>query len=242
MANEVSNDYTDGRFLMYWGDAYSRGSFQNIKGTYGYYTWEDGVRNSGAVTGKNQGFYVQDSWRPSPTLTLNLGVRFENEFLPPYKAEVNGVAVANPVSFGWGDKIAPRLGFAWDMKGDGRWKLSGNFGIYYDVLKYELARGSFGSDNWFTHVYTLNDPDITKLGFKANPGALGSEITGLRQPHSPHQRRGRDRGHRPRHQALPEPRVHGRARSPVRRAVHGGHPLHAPRPAPGHRGHRRPRR
>lgn len=176
VANETSNDYTDGRFLMYWGDAFSRGSFQNVKGAYGYYTWEDGVRNSGSVNSRNQGFYLQDTWRASRSLTLNLGVRFENEFLPPYKAEVNGVKVANPVSFGWGDKIAPRLGFAWDVKGDGTWKLSGNFGIYYDVLKYELARGSFGSDNWFTHVYTLNDPDITKLG-KANPGALGSEVT-----------------------------------------------------------------
>ena len=176
VANEVSIDFTDGRFLMYWGDSYSRASIQGAKGTYGYYTWEDGVRNSGGVTGKNQGFYLQDAWRPSRTLTLNLGVRFENEFLPPYKAEVNGVPVANPVSFGWGDKIAPRLGFAWDVKGDGMWKVSGNFGIYYDVLKYELARGSFGSDNWFTHVYLLNDPDITKLGF-ANPGALGPEVT-----------------------------------------------------------------
>jgi hypothetical protein len=176
VANEVSNDYTDGRFIMNWGQAYSRGSFQNVRGLYGYYTWEDGVRNSGSVNSRNQGFYLQDTWRASRKLTLNVGVRFENEFLPPYKAEANGVKVANPVSFGWGDKIAPRVGFAWDIKGDGAWKLSGNFGIYYDVLKYELARGSFGSDNWFTHVYLLNDPDITKLG-KATPGALGPEVT-----------------------------------------------------------------
>ena len=176
VANETSQDYQDGRFLMYWGDSFSRADIQGAKGTYGYYTWEDGVRNSGSVNGRNQGFYVQDGWRAGRNLTFNLGVRFENEFLPPYKAEVNGVKVANPVSFGWGDKIAPRLGVAWDVKGDGMWKVSGNFGIYYDVLKYELARGSFGSDNWFTYVYLLNDPDITKLG-KASTGALGPAVT-----------------------------------------------------------------
>jgi hypothetical protein len=106
---------------------------------------------------------------------VNAGVRIENEFLPPFKSEVNGIKVANPVAFGWGDKVAPRLGFAWDIKGDGTWKLSSSFGLFYDTLKYELARGSFGSDFWVTHVYRLNDTDINKLG-KANPGALGPEI------------------------------------------------------------------
>jgi hypothetical protein len=104
-----------------------------------------------------------------------VGVRFESEFLPPFKAEVNGVKVANPVAFNWGDKIAPRLGGAWDLFGDGRWKLSGSFGYYYDVMKYEMARGSFGGDYWFSHVYRMDNPNVLSLG-KANPGALGAKI------------------------------------------------------------------
>jgi len=175
VGNSVSQDYLNGRFLIYWGDKYSRGSITNAGGPYGYYTWEDGIKNFGDVHSRNQAFYGQDTWHVGNRLTLNLGVRFENEYLPPYKGEVNGVKVANPVSFGWGDKIAPRLGAAWDVKGDGRWKLAGSFGIFYDVLKYELARGSFGSDVWFTHVYTLDRPDVLSLT-KANPGALGREL------------------------------------------------------------------
>ena len=175
LANDVETDYTNGRFLVYWDDVFSRGSVTNQRGTYGYYTWEDGVRNLGSVNSRNQGFYVQDQWRVSNRLTLNLGVRFENEFLPPFKAEVNGVKVSNPVSFGWGDKVAPRLGAAWDMLGDGKWKLSGSYGIFYDVLKYELARGSFGSDIWVSHVYRLDSPNVSGLS-KTNPGALGPEI------------------------------------------------------------------
>jgi hypothetical protein len=176
VSNDVSTDYTNGRFQIYWGDKFSRGNIQNATGTYGYYIWQDGVRNLGDVNSRNQGFYVQDTWRAHRNLTLNLGIRFENEFLPPYKKEVNGRTVANPVSFGWGDKIAPRVGVAWDVMGDGKWKLAGSFGFFFDVLKYELARGSFGSDYWVSHVYQLNSPNVLSLG-KANPGALGTKIT-----------------------------------------------------------------
>ena len=172
LANDVEDDYLNGRFDIYWGEAYSRGSIQNARGTYGYYIWEDGVRHNSKVNSRNQGFYIQDSWRVHPRVTLNLGVRFENEFLPPYQKEVNGVRVANPISFGWGDKVAPRLGGAWDVLGNGKWKLSGSFGRYFDVMKYELARGAFGGDYWHSRVYTLDNPNLNLLG-KATPGALG---------------------------------------------------------------------
>ncbi|MBI4909760.1 MAG: TonB-dependent receptor [Acidobacteria bacterium] len=175
LGNDVEDDYTNGRFNIFWGDSFSRGSITGQKGTYGYYIWEDGVRHKAAVNSRNQGFYVQDSWRIHKRVTLNLGVRLENEFLPPYRAEQGGKKIANPVAFGWNDKIAPRLGGAWDVKGDGRWKVSGSFGYYYDVMKYELARGSFGGDYWVSHVYLLDNPNVLSLG-KANPAALGREI------------------------------------------------------------------
>ncbi len=174
--NSVSTDYSNGRFGIYWGDKFSRGNFTNVTGQYGYYIWEDGVTNKGDVNSRNQGLYIQDGWRVSSRVTLNLGIRFENEFLPPYQSQVGGVKVANPISFDWGSKIAPRIGGAWDIKGDGRWKLSGSYGIFYDVLKYELARGSFGSDHWISNVYKLDNPNVLGLSL-ANPGALGTLIT-----------------------------------------------------------------
>jgi len=174
-ANDVATDYTNGRFLIYWGDKFSRGSINQATGTYGYYTWEDGVRLNSIVSGKNQGFYVQDGWRIHQRVTLNLGIRFENEFLPPYKAIQEGKTIKNPVVFGWGEKIAPRLGLAWDITGDGKWKLSTGYADYFDVMKFNLARGSFGGEFWVTHVYELNSPNVTSLG-KTNPGVLGKEI------------------------------------------------------------------
>ncbi len=48
--------------------------------------------------------------------------------------------------FGFGDKIAPRLGASYDVFGDGRVKLYGSWGRYFDWVKYELSRGTFGGD------------------------------------------------------------------------------------------------
>ena len=37
------------------------------------------------------------------------------------------------LEFGLGDKIAPRVGFAYDIKGDGQWKAYGSWGVFYDI-------------------------------------------------------------------------------------------------------------
>ncbi len=170
--NDVLTNYTQGRFNIAWGEAFSRGTIQNVKGPYGHYTWQDGVRLNAQVNSRNQGYYVQDSWQVLKNLTINAGIRLENEFLPPYTKEgAGGAKVANPISFGWGDKVAPLIGGAWDVRGDGKWKISASYGQYFDLMKYELARGSFGGDYWHDHVYLLNDPDISKLNL-ANPAAL----------------------------------------------------------------------
>ena len=70
---------------------------------------------SGAITG----FYLQDTWRVTPRLTMNAGVRSSESSCRRTQRVVNGREVANPIDFGWGDKIAARIGAAWDVTGSG---------------------------------------------------------------------------------------------------------------------------
>jgi hypothetical protein len=94
----------------------------------------------GKASSKDQGFFAQDSWTINNRLTLNLGIRAEIENVPSFNT-------ANPgIKFGLGDKIAPRLGFAYDPFGKGKTKIFGSYGFFYDRFKYELPRGSFGGD------------------------------------------------------------------------------------------------
>src|ERR1051325_1795528 len=109
----------------------------------------------GLAKSTNTGLYVQDSWQPKPRLTLNLGLRLENEDVPSFSE--NGQAI----KFGWGSKVAPRLGFAYDVFGDGRMKVFASYGQFYDRFKYQLPRGSFGGDKLLRYFFPLADPNYT---------------------------------------------------------------------------------
>lgn len=98
----------------------------------------------GIAENRYQAIYFQDKWRPTERLTLNLGLRFESENLPAFNTGGNTGGV--PLNFGWGKKIAPRLGGAYDLFGDGKTKVFASYGWFYDRLKFYLPRGSFGGD------------------------------------------------------------------------------------------------
>ena len=95
----------------------------------------------------SQGIFIQDRWQPVNRLSLNLGFRIEKENLPSFNQ------FPSNINFGWGDKVAPRLGFAFDLTGDGRTKIFASYGRFFDRVKFALPRGLFGGDiqldDWF---------------------------------------------------------------------------------------------
>ena len=85
LGNDVLTGNTKPRVTVYWGQLFTNpDTGVTTKGTYGYYTLNQ-IGTIGNVNSNNYSFWLQDSWSPSARLTINGGVRFENELVPSYK-------------------------------------------------------------------------------------------------------------------------------------------------------------
>jgi hypothetical protein len=168
LKNDALNGQMAPRVDLYWGASYYAVDGRVVTGKYGYFDISQRY-TAGNVTGSDVAFFLQDAWTVNQKFTLNLGLRAERETSPSY--------VPHPgVKFGFADKIAPRVGFAWDIKGNSEWKMYGSYGVYYDLLKMALGRVMFGGDKWMNYFYTLDTGDWTKVGncaFTANASGCG---------------------------------------------------------------------
>ncbi len=103
---------------------------------------------------KPLGIFWQDSWRVRPNFTLNYGVRYDIEFPPQFKSPTPlALAGYNYLGLQKGiqtdtNNIAPRIGMAWDPKGDGKTVVRASYGMFYDhplLGLYFLGDASDGS-------------------------------------------------------------------------------------------------
>ncbi len=182
--NRLSNDvranyWPDGQILVYWDLDYPAltrpGQF---RGSYGYYIDRQMI-TSGSIASNNHSLYVQDAWRVK-RFTFNLGLRAEHEYVPSFQQP----GVSNPIgiTFPFSAKMAPRFGAAYDLFGNGKAKVYASWGLFYDLMKYEASRVSFGGEKWTDFVYPLNSPDILSIHPRANPGGDLIESYNFRIP------------------------------------------------------------
>jgi hypothetical protein len=125
------------------------------------------------------GFYVQDDYKPSNRLTLNLGVRYEFVTTPKERdgkvsnlrnildpqMTFGGPLFKNPTK----TQFAPRVGFAWDVKGNGKTAVRSGFGIFYDEPLFNLYRSPI-----FRGVPFVDRAVITRPALPVNLATLGS--------------------------------------------------------------------
>jgi hypothetical protein len=174
LGNDVLFHETGNRVDLFWDR-----SFGGERGTYGYYLVrsngvdpKQGLMRTGKVSTNNVGLFVQDNWTLNNRVTVNAGLRSEKEDVPSFD-QFKGI------SFPFANKLAPRLGLAWDLKGDGRTKVYASWGMFYDIMKFELPRGSFGGEHWWDYWYTLDSADWTNLvGSGCGPDCPGRLLLG----------------------------------------------------------------
>jgi hypothetical protein len=90
--------------------------------------------------------YLNDAWKINANLSANLGVRYES-------VSGNGPTGAPLASsHSW----VPRLGVAYDLKGDGRWVFSGSYGEYSGGANpnYFQRGTNVGNPNLVEYLYT----------------------------------------------------------------------------------------
>lgn len=166
--NKVSTGYQGGGYnvAIYWDRSFtSLATGLTDRGQYGYYRVRK-IGTTGSAGSTIQHLYLQDAWQIHPRLTLNIGLRTELETIPSFTREATKQELGHDyaIRFGWEQKLAPRLGASFDVFGNGRMKVFGSWGRYFDWTKFELVRGSFGGDVWQEWWYSLDTFDIFSLG------------------------------------------------------------------------------
>jgi hypothetical protein len=154
---------------FYWNRDLVVGGVNYGRGTYGYYE----VRGNAAsgpfgsvydVHNDRWALYIQDSWTIANKLTVNFGVRAESEYVPPYSEDPSIPSDFRPLEFDFGDKLAPRIGFTYDMFGDATLKIFGTYGLYYDVIKTYMAVNSYAGFKWKSAYYSIDDYQWDQVG------------------------------------------------------------------------------
>jgi hypothetical protein len=109
------------------------------------------------VTSKRESVFLQDAWKPTGRLTINAGVRVD--FMRGYSNVLDKKVYSTT---NW----APRLGFAFDLTGDGKTVLKGHYGQYYEGIYAEQYYSAVpGIQDFVTYAF---DPAGKKCGPAGN--------------------------------------------------------------------------
>jgi len=108
-------------------------------------------------------FFVQDDWRVHPHFTVNIGLRYETELLPSPQIPNAALPLTNKFPSDRKD-FGPRLGFAWDITGDGKTIARAGYGVFYGrIINSTIANAISNTAN----------PQGSQLSFFFPQGATG---------------------------------------------------------------------
>lgn len=156
---------------------------------------------------KNAAVYAEDSIRAGNRLTLTAGVRWEALLqMDEAQGEISNLRggpldsvphVGNPILVGQKGNVAPRLGFNWDVTGDGKTSVRGGGGVFYNQItpyslremsnNYPIAtQVSINQPPQFPEVFVgftpeITRPDIASIEYKPKTPVLYSYHIGIQR-------------------------------------------------------------
>jgi hypothetical protein len=202
-----SATYAIGRHNLKFGGEFRTGSTDNLRNTFGSgeirfsdlesFTTGD-VRSSGGsfvfvgnsrriVDQKSFGAFIQDSWRVTPKLTIDAGLRYDvslpiheqHDLLANFDPSVGLVQVGRGIHQPYNtdyNNFAPRLGVAWDPRGDGNTVFRAGGGVIYEIPHISVF---IGQNNTNANGISLNPTGVT--GAPVGPGG-GTIVAATLEP------------------------------------------------------------
>ncbi|HEY4354219.1 MAG TPA: carboxypeptidase regulatory-like domain-containing protein [Acidobacteriaceae bacterium] len=127
-----------------------------------------------------QAYFVEDSWKIRPTLTLNFGLRYDlqrgSAFLNTYTPNPAKPVIpfeGDPHKRGDWNNLGPRVGFAWDPFGKSKDVIRGGYGIFYNFIETELTEAE--KLNFVACAITLTSTSNSIVPF---PNPYGGQSVG----------------------------------------------------------------
>jgi Carboxypeptidase regulatory-like domain/TonB dependent receptor-like, beta-barrel/TonB-dependent Receptor Plug Domain len=115
------------------------------------------------------GVFAQDKWRVNDRLTLSLGLRYDVERIP--LEELNNPRFSDPNGYPVDkNNFAPRVGFAYDLAGDGKTVVRAGAGRFYDKTHFEIIT-AVRTAGVFSNSFITNFPANA-----ADPGPSNGQL------------------------------------------------------------------
>ena len=119
-----------------------------LTGTYSGFTQTFGEPVV-SQTNPNLGLYVQDEWSAAPGLTLNLGLRYDLQFLEPIGTDSNN--------------FSPRVGVAWSPSSNHDLLIRGSAGLFFDRVPLRAVANAILSAGNTTDLNSLRQPSVSNI-------------------------------------------------------------------------------